>query len=99
MCSASGLAAIIERDAIPLSPGARAAVEKGARWWDLVLGGGDDYELAFAVPPERVSELQTLAARLMFPLTPIGELVEGQGVTVTADGKPVALRQSGYRHR
>ncbi len=99
LCAASGLAAVIGRYTLPLSAGARSAVEQDARWWDEILGGGDDYELAFSIPPDRLADLQSIASRLKLPLTPIGTLTPGQGVTVIADGKPCALERTGYRHR
>jgi len=101
LCEASGVAIVLDRDAVPLSPAVRAAVEQDARWWDAVLGGGDDYELAFTLPPERVPALETLAAKLKFPLTVIGTVSTspGLGVTVTSGGQPVPVATTGYRHR
>jgi len=101
LCKASGVTAVIDRDLIPLSPAVRAALEQSTAWWDSVLGGGDDYELAFTIPPERLPDIQTLSAQLMFRLTPIGTvgMASGEPVRVTAGGKPVAISAAGYRHR
>ncbi len=104
LCEASGVAIVLDRDSIPLSPAVLAAVEWDAGWWDAVLGGGDDYELAFTLPPEWVPTLETLAAKLKFPLTVIGTVIgplsaPGLGVTVTSGGKPVPVTRAGYRHR
>ena len=92
LAQGSGLAATIMRESIPLSAGARAAVEQDPRWWDEILGGGDDYELAFTVPREGLADLPAQA-------TAIGVMGVGRGVTVTADGQPLALQRTGYRHR
>ena len=50
LCRASGLAAEIMADQVPLSDAARAA---GPDWLATCLTGGDDYELLLAVPPDR----------------------------------------------
>ncbi len=95
----SHIGVVIERDKIPLSADARAAVAQDPETWDLVLGGGDDYELAFSVPASRAGELPALAEQLGLALTPIGTIVAGEGVTVTVQGKSVALTRRGYTHR
>lgn len=97
ICESSNVGALIDRDLIPLSPAARAVVEKDPGLWDLILGGGDDYELAFAVPP--AADLPALAEQLGTGLTAIGTLNTGEGVRVTAQGKPVVIASGGYRHR
>ncbi len=99
ICATSQLGAVIDRDLIPLSPGVRAAVEHDPGFWDLVLGGGDDYELAFAIPPARAADLPALAKQLGLSLTPIGKLDSGNGLRVVAQGKEVPITRAGYRHR
>lgn len=101
LCKASGVAAVIAREAIPLSPAARFAVDENASLWNLVLGGGDDYELAFTLSPERLPDITTLAERLGFPITVIGTVTAGPAgeVSVLVDGKPVPVLNAGYRHR
>jgi len=64
-----------------------------------VLSGGDDYELAFAVAPDREAAVAALAERLALPLTRVGALSEGQGVTVAdAEGRPIPLEKAGWSH-
>lgn len=99
LCNSSNVGAILDRDKIPLSPGTRFAVEQNISNWDLVLGGGDDYELVFTVPPPRLPELTTVAVGFKFPVTAIGVIDEGEGVRVLAGGKPISVSQAGYRHR
>ena len=102
ICTASGVAATLHRERLPLSPGARAAVEQDARWWDQILGGGDDYELLFTVPANRIPELAALATRLRLPLTAIGTVTQPSapgGVTVLAEGKVINVAIHGYQHR
>lgn len=44
----------IQADQVPLSAAARAL---GPAWQEVCLTGGDDYEILFAVPPEREHQL------------------------------------------
>ncbi len=102
LCDVSQVSAVIHREKVPLSPGAKAALEHDARWWESILAGGDDYELVFTVPPERVARLEQIAAQTGVPLTAIGEIADaakGNGVTVLANGEPFTIARSGYRHR
>ena len=64
-----------------------------------VLGGGDDYELLFTLPPERSQQVAALALELDLPLTCIGKMTEGEGVTVLApDGAVVEVKEAGWNH-
>ncbi len=83
----------ILRDAIPLSPAARAAVEADPSLWSTVVSGGDDYELAVtaATVPEDIDVM----------LTRIGT-VGGDGparvILQNANGDEIAIAKSGFRH-
>lgn len=99
ICETSQVGAEIDRDLIPLSSAVRAAVESDPALWDLVLGGGDDYELAFTIPPAQAAHLPALAEQLGFALTLIGVIGAGGSVNVTAKGSPVQITRAGYRHR
>ncbi|MGE0717706.1 MAG: thiamine-phosphate kinase [Alphaproteobacteria bacterium] len=91
VATASGVAAEIDRDRIPLSPAARAAVAADPGLWELILGGGDDYELLFTA--------SSVPRAVGVPVTAIGRVVAGQGVSVLdAAGRPVPVARSGYRH-
>jgi thiamine-monophosphate kinase len=87
ICKASSLAAVIELEALPLSPAARRAVKAEPDRIQLALGGGDDYELLCT------------AATLPEGVTVIGRCVAGSGVTVVdRAGKEVLVASPGYRH-
>ncbi len=97
LAGASGLAAHVDVDRLPLSDALRAAATlEQARDW--ALAAGDDYELLVAVPPPRLAELNTAAARLNLTLTVIGELRAGGGVTWSQNGREFAPAASGYDH-
>jgi thiamine-monophosphate kinase len=97
LAQASGLAAHVAVDRLPLSEAMRAAVPlEQARGW--ALAAGDDYELLLAVPAPRFAELEAAAARLNLTLTAVGELRPGSGVTWSINGKDFVPRSSGYDH-
>jgi thiamine-monophosphate kinase len=97
LAQASGLAAHVCVEALPLSAALRKSAALGqARDW--ALAGGDDYELLFAVPPSRFPELKGAADQLNLTLTPIGELHAGAGVTWSLNGEDFVPGVSGYDH-
>ncbi|MCA7117966.1 MAG: thiamine-phosphate kinase [Acidibrevibacterium sp.] len=97
LCRAGGIGAVIEAQAVPLSPAARAA---GAAYLARCLTGGDDYELVLAVPPERAAALRAAAAAAGVPLTRIGHFrAEPRGVVVVdGEGAEMALGAGGWSH-
>jgi thiamine-monophosphate kinase len=97
LAQASGLAARVSVERLPLSAAMRAtaSAEQALDW---ALDGGDDYELLLAVPAARFAELKTAADRLNLMLTTIGELCDGVGVTWSLNGKDFVPRGSGFDH-
>jgi thiamine-monophosphate kinase len=84
--------------AVPLSStGQRLRNEPMVRDW--ALAGGDDYELCFTAPRDRRPALMALSSALGIPLTPIGRVEAGAGVTVLdAFAKAIVLERSGFDH-
>jgi thiamine-monophosphate kinase len=97
LAAASGLGAVIELQRLPLSPDLRSITDP-AQARDWALGAGDDYELLLAVAPERFPALAEAAQRLALPLTAIGELRAGSGVSWLLDGRVHVPRVAGYDH-
>lgn len=96
----SGVAARIDAASVPLSEAASAALALDPALRDAVLGGGDDYELLFTVPPASVGRVAALSQALALPLTAVGAIEPGQGVRVLgADGAEIALATRGFTHR
>ncbi len=63
------------------------------------LAGGDDYELAFTAPPGVAGSLRQLATAIGVPLTRIGRVQAGSGLTVRdAAGRDVTPARLGYDH-
>lgn len=86
---ASGLGAIVDADALP--------IEQGATLRDA-LGGGEDYELLFAVSPRLRSRLKN-ARRLSNDLTVtrIGRLTSDRAMLLSRNGITEAL-PAGFEH-
>jgi len=97
LAQASGLAARVAVELLPLSEALRAAAPmEQARDW--ALAGGDDYELLLAVPAPRYTELKSAAARLNLRLTVIGKLDSGSGVTWSHNGADFVPGVRGWDH-
>ncbi len=64
------------------------------------LGGGDDYELAFAAAPGQRTALAGLASRLELPLWRIGSMMAGAGAlrVVDACGQALPFTRKGFDH-
>lgn len=68
---------------------------------EAFLAGGDDYELAFAAPPDRRGEIEALAAALQLALTLIGTIEQGEPgalAVLDAEGQTVDAPRLGYDH-
>src|SRR5262249_31103470 len=89
LCEASSVGAEIEAARLPTEQAIATA-----------LGGGEDYELLFTVPPRAARGIARLAARSRPPLTLIGRtLPRSRGLTVIdLDGTRLRLRRTGYEH-
>jgi len=93
ICKASGVGATLYTQQLPLSNAADELIKTDAHLWQHILNGGDDYEILFTAPTSKQSVLAT------FPVTAIGEITTGNGVTVVDEsGKPVTVTRKGYRH-
>ena len=96
LCAASGVGALVQLERLPLSAALVARFDAVAAE-RLALGGGDDYELVFTVPPSAERSLETALAGGV-RITRIGEIVSGAGVRCLRDGQPVDAGIPGYDH-
>jgi thiamine-monophosphate kinase len=97
LAEASGVGARIGLESLPLSPAYRAHRERLG--WDVALTAGEDYELCFTVPPERVSALERAVAAFDCTVTRIGDITEQPGVRVLdARGARHRVAAAGYDH-
>ena len=89
LASASRIGLRLRLDQIPVNPDSDLA---GA------LGDGEDYELLFTVPAERVAELRRSWPEKFALLTEIGEAVSGAGVWDEQGMDLLKHRRIGYEH-
>ena len=95
----AGLAAELWAAEVPVSPAALEVLAGAPEQLETVLTGGDDYELLFSARESQRESLVELAQQLDLPITRIGRLVEGEGVSVLGhDGVALALSHSGWDH-
>ncbi len=67
--------------------------------WKLQLGGGDDYELCFSLPPRLEHEIPDLAAQGGVGLTVVGRLHTGSGLRfLKRDGSGFVPEKQGFDH-
>lgn len=94
---ASGVGALIDTEALPLSAPFRAAVPQAAQL-AMAVGGGDDYELCFTLPAQREAAMAELFARHGIAAQRIGVVTEQLGMQWRTQGRVLPLQFSGYRH-
>jgi thiamine-monophosphate kinase len=80
IAEASGSGMILDSDALPVDPGARAWFEPRGDSMIAALTGGDDYELMFTIRPRCRGRLRTVAAHSGVPITRIGVCTAERGV-------------------
>jgi thiamine-monophosphate kinase len=101
LCVASGAGCRVEETRIPIDGAARRLARlAGEAEVTLALGGGEDYELLFAMPRGDVELLMAEAARRRVMVTPIGEVTtaaEGMRL-VQEDGTERNLPDAGWDH-
>jgi len=98
ICAASGVAAEIEAALLPRSSALLELYDEISAL-HFALSGGDDYELCFTVPAQRLADVQASLSRLGCGVTKIGRIVEGQGVRVRGtDNAWLAVDDRGWEH-
>lgn len=102
ICEESKVGCLIDARQLPLSSPLLAHARAGRR--DPIkyaLGGGEDYELLFTVPPAKVPHVERLIRRRLLRATPIGSITPARrGLRIIgADGSVRPLTAKGYEHR
>lgn len=98
ICKASGTAARIRCDRLPLSARVSEYVAASGDW-QLPVTGGDDYELCFTVPPALEQTVEEKFRAAGFDLSRIGRIEPGNRIIVLQqDGRELGFQSSGFDH-
>ena len=90
----SHVGAEIHCNDIPCSDSLKSFIPDSRQRVQMMITGGDDYELCFTVPASQVDEVRGISEELALPLTRIGTICEGSQLKV--DGE--TLEQQGFDH-
>ncbi len=85
IASSSGVRIVVEGERVPLT--AQVTALWGSNACLNAVTAGDDYQIAFTAPPG-----------LSGPFSQIGRVESGQGVSLTLNGKQIAVAKPGYKH-
>lgn len=97
LAAASGVGLEIEFAELPISgPLAATLGSDAAR--ELALTAGDDYELCFSVPPDRIAQLERELPAAHWKYRHIGVLRAAPGAVVVRGGSVMEFSHSGYQH-
>ncbi|QXI27897.1 thiamine-phosphate kinase [Pseudomonas vanderleydeniana] len=94
IAAASDVRLLVEREKLPLSPALLGFLGLASAR-DAALSGGDDYVLAFTLPPAELPALLLAHDSVRV----VGRVEAGQGVALlAADGQDITPRIRGYQH-
>ena len=94
LCEESKMAAVIAWDSVPLSEAARAVLAQDPALWEVVLTGGDDYELCLFLDDAAAQTLptkMTIVGRIQPATAPLVQVVD-------SNGQPVSFACTGWTH-
>jgi len=100
LCRVSNVSADVEVARVPMSQPARRALGSEPGLLELILSGGDDYEIVATVGADRLQALQAEAATAGVPLIDIGRVGVGDGEArfLDAGGKPLVFARPSFSH-
>ncbi|OQX19527.1 MAG: thiamine-phosphate kinase [Desulfobulbaceae bacterium A2] len=101
ICTAGHIGARLEGDLLPCHPLLPPAAERlGLAPLDLMLRGGEDYELLWTAAPTETAAILALAEEMALPCRQIGTMVELPGVQLVQrdlQGTPTSVREIAYQ--
>ena len=99
LCSASGLAAVINWPNVPLSPPVITLLESKSISISAIINGGDDYELLFTAPSILRPDIEELSKKAEVSLTRIGYMTEGADVLLMdKENQLISVAGAGFKH-
>ena len=96
ICQASEVGANIRENLLPAYPAIKANFKSD--WLQLVLAGGEDYELLFTASSQVIAKVQKAVS---CPVTVIGEITAemlGRVALLDAKGKRIPWHEAGWEH-
>jgi thiamine-monophosphate kinase len=100
LCGVSGISAAIDLGSIPLSDAARDLLSRGVIELEMLIAGGDDYEILCTIPEDRVEAFTRAALAAGVAVSSIGTVVAGTSAPKFIDrqGREIALERLSYSH-
>ena len=99
LCRVSGVSAQIEVQKVPLSDAVRAVLDADPAALEIVLTGGDDYEILCVVSPDKAAALKAAASAVKVAITEIGTVGTGEGARLLgANGKALDYARPSFSH-
>lgn len=100
LCRESGVSAVIDVPAIPLSAPAAALLARGVVGIERIVSGGDDYEVMCAIPPTSLQTFARDADSAGVKVTEIGTFIAGRSTPsfLDAQGREISLPRLSYSH-
>jgi thiamine-monophosphate kinase len=100
LCGASGVTANVDVARVPLSATGAGLIARNAVGVEMLLAGGDDYEVLCTAPAGRSDSLIAAGSALGLAVTAIGTIVEGSGRPRFLDGQcqELVLQRQSYSH-
>lgn len=101
VASASNISVTINADKIPLSSQTgiwlSGQADQEAAFKALITAG-DDYELVFTARPEQSTLIRQAAKAIGMRVSRVGQVSEGEGITVISDGQIMPFEKTGHTH-
>jgi thiamine-monophosphate kinase len=100
LCAASGVSAVIDVPAVPLSRPAARALSAGAVSLEALMSGGDDYEILCAIPDEGFEAFAQAAAAAGVTISCIGAMIAATSPPqfLDAQGRNLPLGRLSFSH-
>ena len=97
MSRQSGMMFLIDR--LPADAGiSKFAAQNGIDASDLILHGGDEYEIVFTAPAARKRRILSIAKSHSIKISVIGRVMEGSGAYIVSKGRRRAIPDLGWQH-
>ena len=100
LCAASGVSAVIDAPSIPLSAAAATLLARSTVGIEMLVSGGDDYEILCAIPEHRFEAFAQAAGIAGVAVSSIGTVIAGAPVPRFLDGqgREIVLKRLSYSH-